>query len=113
MLHRLGSLPWPEIAEIALQVAIAVAFIAAVVFVARRFGRGYAGYTAAVILFPVVSSGDFLGVGRYLLPAFPVFALAGAEATKVPSSLRMPAAFASAVLLVIGTALFASGFLIA
>jgi hypothetical protein len=113
LFHRLSSLPWPEAAEITLQIGIAVAFVAAVGLVHRRLGTGYAIYTAAVIAFPVTSSADFLGVGRYLLPAFPVFALAGAASTRANPAVVRTAALVSAALLVTGAALFSTGYLVA
>jgi hypothetical protein len=78
--------------------------------VARRFGAGYAVYAAAAIAMPVISSGDFLGMGRYVLPVFPVFAVIGAASHTAPW--RRTASIASSALLVVGTALFSAGFLI-
>ena len=43
----------------------------------RRFGIGYAVSVLLVLSIPAVSSPDFFGMGRYLLPAFPCFAIAG------------------------------------
>lgn len=39
----------------------------------RRLGWGYGLYTAAIVGLPALSSKDFMGMGRYLLPAFPLF----------------------------------------
>ncbi|MGQ0617813.1 MAG: hypothetical protein ACT4PW_12625 [Acidimicrobiia bacterium] len=60
-----------------LQGALALIFIAAIPWVVKRFGWGYGAYTAAILLIPFIGTGDFQGMGRYLLGAFPVFALAG------------------------------------
>lgn len=44
--------------------------------VRRRFGWGYAAFTALVVAIPVLGTKDFMGSGRYLLVAFPAFAVA-------------------------------------
>ena len=59
------------------QAVILVLVLASVPAVGRRFGWGYGIYVAALVAFPLVSVSTFMGVGRYLLPAFPCFALAG------------------------------------
>jgi hypothetical protein len=41
----------------------------------RRLSKGYAVYVAAAVGMPLVSSRDFMGLGRYTIAAFPVFAL--------------------------------------
>ena len=46
--------------------------------VARRFGWGYAGYVLVVMGIPVLGTKDFMSCGRYVLAAFPIFALVGA-----------------------------------
>jgi len=46
--------------------------------VARRFGWGYAGYVLIVMGIPVLGTKDFMSCGRYVLAAFPIFALVGA-----------------------------------
>jgi hypothetical protein len=43
----------------------------------RRLGWGYAAYTAALVALPILGTKDFMGAGRYLLNAFPVFAGVG------------------------------------
>jgi len=43
----------------------------------RRFGWGYAAYTVVVLLIPILGTKDFMGTGRYVLVAFPIFAAAG------------------------------------
>lgn len=45
--------------------------------VGRRFGWGYATFVVCLGLIPSFSSRDFLGVGRYLMAAFPTAALVG------------------------------------
>ncbi|WP_233595246.1 MULTISPECIES: mannosyltransferase family protein [Corallococcus] len=40
---------------------------------AKRLGWGYGVYTLAIVGLPAMSSKDFMGMGRYLLAAFPLF----------------------------------------
>ena len=70
------------------QAALCLAFIAAVPAVSRRFGRGYGIYVLATAVIPAISTSDFMGVGRYLLPAFPVFALVGVTSKRRRSAER-------------------------
>jgi hypothetical protein len=39
----------------------------------KRLGWGYGLYTVAIIGLPALGSKDFMGMGRYLLAAFPIF----------------------------------------
>jgi hypothetical protein len=39
----------------------------------KRLGWGYGLYSAAIVGLPALSSKDFMGMGRYLLAAFPLF----------------------------------------
>lgn len=58
--------------------ALAAAVVAvSTPFVGRRFGWGYAVFTATLVAIPTVSTEDFMGTGRYLIAAFPVAALLG------------------------------------
>ncbi|MEX0766999.1 MAG: hypothetical protein WD029_00830, partial [Microthrixaceae bacterium] len=56
---------------------LAVGAVLLVPKVIRRFGWGYGAYCTVLIAIPVISSKDFYGLGRYLIPAFPVIAVAG------------------------------------
>jgi len=58
----------------ALLTAVALALVPRVI---RRLGWGYGAFTAAIIVLPALSTKDFAGMGRYLLAAFPCFALIG------------------------------------
>jgi hypothetical protein len=91
------------------QALMCLAFIAAVPAVSRRFGRGYGIYVLATAVVPAISTSDFMGVGRYLLPAFPVFALVGSALEPHRLAQRIVPVL-GAVTLVAGTALFASGY---
>jgi hypothetical protein len=55
----------------ALVTGIALALVPVTV---RRLGWGYGLYVALAVGIPAVSSKDFMGLGRYLLAAFPLFA---------------------------------------
>jgi hypothetical protein len=39
----------------------------------KRLGWGYGLYSAAIVGLPALGSKDFMGMGRYLLAAFPLF----------------------------------------
>ena len=60
---------------LALQGLLTVAALLLVPLIIRRLGWGYGVYTAAVVLIPAVTSKDFIGMGRYVLVAFPLFAV--------------------------------------
>jgi hypothetical protein len=74
--------------------------------VGRRYGWGYGVYVLGLASLPAVSVSTFMGVGRYLLPAFPCWALAGEWLADRPRW-RIVWLATSAVLLVVMTAGFA------
>lgn len=76
--------------------------------IARRFGWAYAVFTAGVLLLPIVGTKDFMGTGRYLLVAFPIFALGG-QWLADRRRLRVAFLVSSGLLLVFLTTLFARG----
>jgi hypothetical protein len=53
--------------------AIAIAAVACAIPIWRTFSRGYAIYVATAMGIPLISSKDFMGLGRYTIAAFPVF----------------------------------------
>ncbi len=67
---------------------LAVGAVLLVPKVIRRFGWGYGAFCIVLIGIPVISSKDFYGLGRYLIPAFPVVAVAGEWLSKRPVWLR-------------------------
>ncbi|MGV3619411.1 MAG: mannosyltransferase family protein [Archangium sp.] len=74
----------------------------------KTLGWGYSAYVAVAIGIPIVTSRDFIGLGRYALAVFPVFLqLAIALDTKVRQ--RAWFAFASAIL-VLMTVRFAQAY---
>ncbi len=56
---------------------LTVGALALVPRVFRRFGYGYGTYALLMILVPALSTKNFFGMSRYLLAAFPCFAVAG------------------------------------
>lgn len=94
------------------QAALAVAVLVLVPFIARRFGLRYGAYTALLVLIPAVGSQDFQGLGRYMIAAFPAFALLGEHLARRPGWARV-ALVVSACLLALGTAWFAHGLYLA
>lgn len=59
------------------QALFALLVVCSVPAVGRRFGWGYGVLVALLVAMPLVTVADFMGTGRYLIPAFPVAALWG------------------------------------
>lgn len=91
-----------------LHAVLAFGFLALAVPTWRRLGRGYGLYVALAVGIPLVSSTEFIGLGRYLLAVFPCFLTLFLVAENRPRALR-GWLLASAVLLVIMTSRFAVG----
>ena len=85
-------------AGLALQAILSVLAVACIPLVWRRAGWGYAIYVAAVLGIPLATSSDFVAMGRYILPAFPVFAVVG-------DALSRRRVWAPAVVLTVNTGL--------
>lgn len=64
--------------RLAAQGVVLLLFCAAIPAVWRRFGPGYGTYTLVSLALPAIGSAAFASQGRYVLAAFPVFALLGA-----------------------------------
>lgn len=96
--------------RLAAQAALALLFLALVPLVVRRFGWGYGAYAAVVIGIPFVGSGDFQGMGRYLLASFPTFAAVGLVLAERPRWIARAVIGTSFVLLLGLTSLFARGY---
>lgn len=76
----------------------------------RRFGWGYLAYSTVAIAIPLIGSKDFMGTGRYLLAAFPVFAAAAdLIVTSRPRWQRVAVLAVSACGLLVTTFFFARG----
>lgn len=79
--------------------------------IGRRFGWGYATLTAVAVAIPVLGTKDFMGSGRYLLAAFPMFAAAGELLSERASrGVRIAVLGLSAVLLAVATAGYGYGY---
>ncbi len=78
-------------------------------FVVRRFGWGYAAFSLAIVALPAISTKDFQGMGRYLLAAFPLFAVAG-DLLDGRSRARVAVMSVSMAGLVLATSLSARGY---
>jgi hypothetical protein len=100
-----------QIAQLLLPALLCLGTILLLPRVRRRLGWGYALYTAVVVAMPIYGTKDFMGVGRYLLPAFPaVAALADLMTEKLPRPARRVLLCLSAALLVTALALYGLGF---
>jgi hypothetical protein len=88
--------------------AVSVGVVWSVPGVARRFGVRYGAYVAVVAIIPLAGSQDFQCMGRYLLVAFPSFALLGAVLAERPGLRRLVLPL-SAAALVAYTVGFANG----
>jgi len=77
----------------------------------KRFGWGYLAYSVVVLVIPILGSKDFMGCGRYVLAAFPVFAAAGdALVGSRYRWLRPLVLVVSSVGLLVGTLFYARGY---
>jgi hypothetical protein len=96
-------------ARLVAQAVLGVGFLAAVPWVVRRFGWGYGAFTFVAVGIPLLGTGDFQGTGRYLLAAFPVFALGAEWLASRPRAANAVLA-TSGLCLVVLTSFFARGF---
>jgi hypothetical protein len=96
-----------------LQGALTLGALACVPRVARRLGWGYGLLVLVAMGLPALGSKDFQGTGRYLLAAFPVFAVAGEWLDERSPRVRVGVLSASALLLLFWAHLFARGFYVA
>jgi hypothetical protein len=103
----IGS-PLPWLAYVAHPV-LTFTGLALVPGVFRRFGRGYGVYVLLLIGLSALSTKNFFGMSRYLLAAFPCFAVAGDLLVDRPR-LRVAATAASGLALVVLTAAFSRGY---
>ncbi|MCU0268385.1 MAG: hypothetical protein MUF83_07025 [Acidimicrobiales bacterium] len=98
----------PTTARLVFQALLALGAVALLPRIATRFGLGYAVHTAVLVGMVVVGSKDFQGAGRYLLPAFSLFAVVGEVLADRPV-VRAAVLSASAGLLAVFAAAFATG----
>jgi hypothetical protein len=88
-------------AGLVVQALLTLVVLLAIPLVARRISAAYAGYTAIVVVLAALGTKDFQGMGRYLLAAFPLFALAGMLIADRPR-VRVALLAGAGVLLAIG-----------
>ena len=93
----------------ALMTALAVAVLPAVF---RKFGWGYGAYASAIVVVAALSTKDFVGMGRYVLAAFPCFAAAADGLARRRASMRWAFLAASALALLMLAQLHARGTII-
>lgn len=93
----------------ALACVVALLLVPAVV---RRFGWAYGAFVLLIVAFPASTTKDFVGMGRYLLAAFPCFAAAGDLLARRPVLAGVPVGALSAVALGSYTSLFARTYMI-
>jgi hypothetical protein len=80
----LGTLYHGQWSTVALLLPQALACVAAVLLVrtvSRRLGWGYTAYTVVSLAIPIIGTKDFMGSGRYVLAAYPIFAAAAVALT--------------------------------
>ena len=87
---------------------VTVGALAVVPRVFRRFGWGYGIYSLLAVGLAAIATKDFFGMGRYVLAAFPCFAVAGELLADRPR-LRTAALAAGGAGLVVMTSFFARG----
>jgi hypothetical protein len=80
---------------------VAVVAIGLLPRVFRRFGPAYGVYTSVLVVGAALSTRDFIGMGRYVVPAFPLFAVVGIAAARDPDPRR------ARTLLLVGAVLLA------
>lgn len=95
-----------------LQGALVLGSCALVVLVWRRLGWGYGTYCAALLAIALLGTKDFQGTGRYLLAAFPLFAVLGGVLAR-HDRLRWAWWIGSAALLTLWSFSFGRGYYVA
>lgn len=104
---------WDIKAVLFAQAFVCLLAVLAIPQVFKRFGWGYATYVVVVLGIPLIGSKDFLGCGRYVMMAFPVFAVLGALLVAQPRRwVRIAVPVASAIGLVVATFFYGLGVLV-
>jgi hypothetical protein len=76
----------PAASRFVMGAVTAAIFCCLIPAVVRRFGWSYGLYTSSAVLLPMIGSASFIGLGRYMLGAFPAFAVLGAKLEEHPSA---------------------------
>jgi hypothetical protein len=77
---------------------VAVVAICLLPAVFRRFGSAYGVYSSILVVGAALSTRDFIGMGRYVLPVFPLFAVVGSAAARNPRRARAALAVSAGLL---------------
>ncbi len=89
--------------------ALTIVLLSRLGWVRRQLGLGYAVYTALILGIPLITAHEFVGLGRYSLPAFPAF-LGWAAAFQGPAAKALkPWRIVSTLLLMVFISVFAIG----
>ncbi|MDQ4068469.1 MAG: hypothetical protein M3203_03175, partial [Actinomycetota bacterium] len=88
---------------------LTVAALALVPRVFRRFGYGYGVFALLIVLVPALGTKNFFGMARYVLAAFPCFAVAGELLAERPALARVVYPVAALGLVVL-TAAYSQGY---
>jgi hypothetical protein len=72
---------WHDVVLVAPQALASMAAVLLFRTVWRRFGWGYAAYTLVSLGIPLIATKDFMGMGRYVLDAYPILAAAAVVLT--------------------------------
>jgi len=78
----------------------------------RRIGWGYAGYVLTIVAMAAIGTKDFLGAGRYLIGAFPLFAALALVLADRPRT-RVAVLVGSAAMLAVLASAYARGYYLA
>lgn len=66
-----------HLATTTVQAGLLVLTLLSIAAVGRRFGWGYGAWVGGLAWFPGMTVSTFMGIGRYLIPAFPMWVLFG------------------------------------
>lgn len=104
---------WRYILGCVMQGVLTCGALALVPRVVARFGWSYGVLVAVSMGMPFIGSKDFQGTGRYLIAAFPVFALGGEWLAEQSATRRRVVLAASAALLLVWSSSYARGYYVA
>jgi hypothetical protein len=96
--------------DVTFQGLLAVGFLLLLPLVIRKIGWSYAVYVLGVVGIPLIGTKDWMGTGRYLLAAFPVFAAGAVWLLEDHDRVKRILLPASALMLVFLTSAFARGY---
>ena len=95
--------------RVLIQGLVTLAALALTASVIRRLNWSYGVYCFLVVAVPAVTTPQFIGLGRYVLAAFPCFAVLGLRLAAYSRPARFAAFAASGLLLMVLTSLYARG----